>query len=156
MLLGLILALGMWNWYHRRGRYRSRVAAVDVAREALRGLVSVPEDGILAGQAGRVLRVYLTAALPTLPSVELTADEIALALPKSAPWLGEALLRAVTDFLRECDRRKYGWEPVPQAPGAKLVARAADLVERVESARAAEVLRVPPVLSPVPNSKEGR
>ena len=144
-LVLLVVAVEVWYWRRRWCRNREALSPMAVARAGMQELASLPEDGALAGRVARVVRVYLVSALPTLPQGELTAEEIAARLPRSAPWLGAELLAGVIDFLRECDRRKYG----ATNGGGNLVARAGELLSQVETKRAEEALRVPPVLKSI-------
>jgi len=116
VLLLAVAVLLVWWW--RRPRRRPPVMAASVAREQLRQLAALPEDGALAGQVARVLRTYLTAAVRTLPQAELTAEEIAGRLPAAAPWLGTALIAEINVLLRECDRMKFASAPAAKGGAA--------------------------------------
>ena len=134
VLLAVVVFL-IWWW--RRPRLVSLVPPVEVARQNLSLLARLPEDGALAGQVSRVLRSYLAAAIPALARAELTPEEIAAQLPGVALWLAAAVKAEMIALLRECNRLKFSSVPVVEP--LKLVARAQQLVEQIESAREAEL-----------------
>ena len=133
----LLAAVVFLIWWWRRPRLVSRVPPVAVARQNLSMLAKLPEDGALAGQVSRVLRIYLAAAVPALARAELTPEEMAIQLPGVALWLEPAVKVDVIALLRECNRLKFSSVPVVEP--LKLVARAQALVEQIEAARAAEL-----------------
>lgn len=144
VLLVAVVLVGFWR---RRRRTQSAASSpLGLAREGLLPLAAQPGNGAVAGQVGGWLRRYLVASIKTLPPAELTSDELAALLPQAAPWLGEELLGQVTALLGECDRLKYAHPPGPVPNPAR---RAAELLERVATAQAAESRRVATELSPV-------
>ena len=136
VLLAVVVFL-IWWW--RRPRLARLVPPVEVARQHLFLVAKLPEDGALAGQVSRVLRIYLAAAVPALARAELTPEELAAQLPGVARWLEPAVKGDVIALLRECNRLKFS--SVPVSVPLKLVARAQQLVEQIESAREAELCK---------------
>lgn len=103
-----------------------------LARDALMKLLRQPEDGKLLSEASQILRRYVSAAF-ALPAGELTTTEFCAALAASEK-AGAELAQSVSDFLRECDERKFS----PANPSAPFNAanRALELVARAEAHRA--------------------
>jgi hypothetical protein len=76
-----------------------------LAREALTKLLRQPEDGKLLSDVSQILRRYIIAAFE-LPAAELTTTEFCAALAASEN-IGRELAGLISDFLRECDKRKF-------------------------------------------------
>lgn len=107
------------------------------ARRALEPLAQQPESGALLSRVSQITRHYFSAAF-RLPPGELTTSEFCRALPAT---VDPGFSTEVTDFLRECDRRKFA----PAAPSTPLgaVATASRLIEKAEALR-----QTPPVPAP--------
>jgi len=88
-----------------------------------------PENGNVLSEISQILRRYIATAFE-FPSGELTTVEFSAALAASQKT-GPELARNISDFLRECDRRKFS----PANPGAPLnaVDRALQLVAQVQT-----------------------
>lgn len=103
-----------------------------VAREALAKLQRQTEDGNLLSEISQILRRYFSAAFG-FPPGELTTAEFSAALAGSEKT-GAELAQAITNFLRECDARKFSPVNLPIPFGA--AARALELVDLAEKRRA--------------------
>jgi hypothetical protein len=110
------------------------------ARSALDSLRGLPEDGRVLSRVSQVLKRYITAAFG-LPGEELTTTEFAQAIA-AEERVGPELSRIATEFLRECDQRKFAPgrsapAPVPEGPAAGAVAKALGIIDVAESRRTA-------------------
>jgi hypothetical protein len=102
-----------------------------VAREALAKLLRQPEDGELLSEVSQNLRRYVVAAFE-LPASELTTTEFCAALAGSEKISAE-LAQAISNFLRECDERKFS--PACSTAPFNAAARALELVDLAEKRR---------------------
>ena len=103
------------------------------ARQALEALRSAPADGAALSRVSQILRRYIIAAFQ-LPPGEITTTEFCRALTNHSS-IGPEFATAATEFLRNCDERKFApTPPPPSAPGA--VVQALTLVEMAEGRRA--------------------
>ncbi len=102
------------------------------AREALEPLRQAPEDGLLLSRVSHILRQYVAAAFD-LPPGELTTTEFCRAVGSHAS-IGPELSAALSDFLRQCDQRKF--TPPASAPPLGAVAQVLKLIELAEARRA--------------------
>jgi hypothetical protein len=102
-----------------------------LARRALENLRGRTEDAALVVEVTRILRRYILLAFGLAPD-ELTTAEIRRVLQHSNP-VSPDLAAAITDFLRECDERKFA--PAPRLPQTGAVDRALALLEQVETSR---------------------
>jgi hypothetical protein len=135
IVLGIVLvvaALCLLAWFLLRRRPSPGVPAQVIARQELHSLEGVPETGALFSRVSQVVRHYIGAAFG-LPPVEMTTTEFAESL-KSNGQVGPDLAGRVTDFLRDCDRRKFA--PGAGAPSGGVVAAAEDLVAAGERRQA--------------------
>jgi hypothetical protein len=119
-----------------------------LARRALEALRGRAEDAALVVEVSRVVRRYILLAFGLTPD-ELTTTEIRQVLQHSAP-AGPELAAAITDFLRECDERKFA--PAPPPPKVGVVDRALALLEKIESSRRQPPQATPPVMGSGPVS----
>jgi hypothetical protein len=103
------------------------------ARHALEPLRQQPEDGALLSRVSQILRHYVTAAFD-LPPGELTTVEFCGAIATHSP-IGPELSAALTQFLRECDQRKFS-QSAP-APPLSAVAQALKLIDQAQTRRLA-------------------
>jgi len=119
-----------------------------LARRALENLRGRAEDAALVVEVTRILRRYVLSVFG-LPPDELTTAEIRQVLQSSKPT-GPDLAVAITDFLRECDERKFA--PAPPPPRTGVVDRALALLEKVEASRRQPLQAAPPVTGTGPVS----
>ena len=103
------------------------------ARQTLEPLRQQPEDGALLSRVSQILRHYAAAAFD-LPPGELTTAEFCRAIDSHAQ-LGPDLSAALSEFLCQCDQRKFS----PPAPAAPLgaVAQALKLIDQAQARRSA-------------------
>jgi len=103
-----------------------------LARQALAKLQQFPEDGKLLSEVSHILRHYVVAAFE-LPSGELTTAEFGTTLAGNEKT-GAELAQLISDFLHECDRRKFS--SLPAVAPLKAVSRALELIALAELRRA--------------------
>jgi len=129
LIVGL-LALSLW--FLLRPKPLPAVPPHVQARNELDRLAQQQEDGALLSRVSQILCHYI-AAVFRLPPAELTTAEFCQAI-SAVEQIGPELTKEVSEFLRECDRRKFA----PSAPGSPLgaVPRAFKLIELSESRRA--------------------
>lgn len=101
------------------------------ARRALHALGHTAEDGTLIMEASRIFRRYVLFAFG-FPAVELTTKELREAL-QSRPQCDPAMVTEIDDFLRQCDEEKFA--PLSRPPRLRSVARALELLEKIEVQR---------------------
>lgn len=101
------------------------------ARRALAALRHSAEDETLAAEVARTLRRYLCQAFQ-LPPGQWTTAELVVAV-RQHPQAGPEWADALAELLRDCDMVKFA--PVRPPGPLGLVARALDLIERLEQSR---------------------
>ncbi len=126
LLVALVCAV---VWFLTRPKPPVVVPPEVQARLALEPLRQRPEDGALLSQVSQVLRHYLTAAFG-LPPGELTTAECCRAIAGQGR-IGPELSAALSDFLRQCDQRKFC--PPPPAPPLCAASQALKLVEQTHA-----------------------
>jgi hypothetical protein len=115
------------------------------ARQALEPLRQQPEDGALLSRVSQVLRHYVATAFD-LPPGELTTAEFCAAIAAHGP-IGPELSTALSEFLRQCDQRKFS--PPAPAPPFSAVAQALKLIDQAQTCRHALAQPArPPTASP--------
>jgi hypothetical protein len=127
-----------------------------VARQALARLQGRPEDGKVLSEISQILRRYVAAAFAWSPA-ELTTAEFCVALAGNER-IGVELARTISNFLRECDERKFSTaarssaftRPGPPEGGTSkplppldAAGRALKLVEQIEKRRAEQRAHTP-------------
>lgn len=117
-------------------RRRRSVAAVEIlpgvrARQELAARQGRPEDDGLVGEVSRIVKGYVTAAF-ALPGEQLTTEELIEAV-RQCPVIDHESWATLEGFLRDCDRKKFAL--ANGALPARLVARARELVDRLEARR---------------------
>jgi hypothetical protein len=128
----LVLAIvGVGLWLLLRSRPQAPIPPATQARHDLEPLRNQPETGLLLSRVSQVLRHYAAAAFG-LPAGELTTTEFASAIA-GQEQVGPELSGAMSQFLRDCDQRKFAQLPPPQPLGA--VDQAANLIELAEARR---------------------
>jgi hypothetical protein len=101
------------------------------ARQALEPLRQQPEDGALLSRVSQILRHYVTATFD-LPPGELTTTEFCVAIAGHAQ-IGLELSVTLSEFLRQCDQRKFSLPP--PAPPFGAVAQAFKLIDQAQTRR---------------------
>lgn len=114
------------------------------AQEQLKSLSAQVESGEVLSHVSRILRHYFSLTFG-LPPAERTTTEFSRALA-ALPQVGSDLSGSVSDFLRQCDERKFA--PSPPQPPMGAIATASNLIERAESARTAFAAAANPPLAP--------
>jgi hypothetical protein len=102
-----------------------------VAREALAKLPRQPEDGKHLSEVSHILRRYVIGAFE-LPPGEFTTAEFSAALAGSEK-IGAELAQTISNFLRECDERKFS--PASSTVPFKAAAHALELIALAEKRR---------------------
>ena len=103
------------------------------ARAALEPLRGQPETGLLLSQTSRIIRSYFAAAFH-LPVGELTTTEFCRLL-QNGNQITPELSAALSEFLRQCDLRKFA--PLGPLPPMGAVSSATELIQQAEVKRAA-------------------
>jgi Domain of unknown function (DUF4381) len=103
-----------------------------LAREALAKLQHQPEDGKLLSEVSQILRRYVVAAFE-LSLDEMTTVELCTALAANNK-VGTELAQSISDFLRECDNRKFS--PAVSVAPSNTANRALELISFAEKRRA--------------------
>jgi hypothetical protein len=129
-VVSLALA-GTAVWFLARPRTKAPLPPEVQVRRELEPLRSQPEDGFLLSRVSQSIRRYAAAAFG-LPPTELTTTEFCRAMSNDEK-VGPELTSNLTDFLRECDRRKFA--PNPPAQPIDAVGRALKLIELAEARR---------------------
>jgi hypothetical protein len=128
----LLVVLAGVVWLLTRPKPPVIVAPAVQARHELEPLRQQPENGFVLSRVSQVLRHYVAGAFD-LPREELTTAEFCRAITGSER-AGPELSVGMSDFLRECDRRKFA--PLPPVPPLGAVAQADKLIEQAEARRA--------------------
>jgi len=102
-----------------------------LAREALEKLLSQPEDGKRLSEVSQTLCRYVIAAFELSPG-EFTTTEFCAELAGSEK-IGSELAQTISDFLRECDGRKFS--PAGSTAPFNAATRAMGLVDLAEKRR---------------------
>lgn len=100
-------------------------------RAELTALRQSPETGEILSRISQALHHYLVAAF-SLPPEELTTTEFCRLL-NERPAIGAGLAAATSEFLRQCDERKFS--PGPATAPLNAVPRALELVAQAEVRR---------------------
>jgi len=135
LILGSILVLALIAaivWIATRPKPPIIIPPEVRAKQVLNSLLNKPEDGLVLSQVSQVLRHYVTEAF-ALPPGELTTAEFSRLLANDES-VGFELGGAVSDFLRQCDEKKFTASPPPVPLDA--VATALKLIETAQARRA--------------------
>ena len=135
--LVFVALIGVASWIITRPKAPAFVSPEVLARDALTRLAGQPEDGKVLSDVSQALRRYVVAAFG-LPAGESTTAEFSAALAQSEKFGGEPA-RIVSNFLHECDSRKFS----PASPDAPMNAarRALEIVSELEKQRAKFVVK---------------
>jgi hypothetical protein len=135
VILGVLsLALvGAVAWLLTRPKPPVVVPPEVQARQALELLRQQPEDGALLSCISQILRRYVIAAFE-LPPGELTTTEFCRAIAGHGQ-IGSELSTALSEFLRQCDQRKFS--PSAPAPPLGAAAQALKLIDQAQTRRLA-------------------
>jgi hypothetical protein len=129
----LILAQSLFLWKMLMRLQPSVEPPENLARAALNRLLDEPEDGKLLSEVSQILRRHIGAAFQ-MRGAELTTSEFtAEILPHEK--IGQELAGKISDFLRECDARKFA--PEKNTAALDAVERALDFITQLEARRAA-------------------
>ncbi len=120
-------------WFLTRPKPAVIVPPEDQARHALEPLRQQPEDGALLSRVSQILRHYVAEAF-SLPPGELTTAEFCSAIAAHSQ-IGPELSAPLSDFLHQCDQRKFS--PSAPAPQFGAVAQALKLVDQAQARRVA-------------------
>ena len=127
--VAVVAILAIWLRYRRKPPV---LVPPDVqARAALEALRDKAEDGILLSKVTQIIRAYIIAAFG-LPPREFTTAEFCNILAADGRIGGE-LAASLSDFLRQCDERKFA-RPRPEA-SVNAVDQALGLVATAEARR---------------------
>lgn len=126
LLLALVCAVA---WVLTRPKPPMVVPPEVQARQALEPLRQQPEEGVLLSRVSQILRHYVAAAYD-LPPGELTTAEFRRALDGHAQ-IGPELSAALSEFLRQCDQRKFS--PPAPVPPLGAVAQALKLIDQAQA-----------------------
>ena len=99
-----------------------------IARDALAKLQAQPEDGQLLSEVSQILRRYVGAVFH-FSGGELTTAEFCSALARNEK-INLQLGESVSNFLRECDVRKFS--PAGGTASVNAVSRALKIVAQIE------------------------
>ncbi len=134
VIAGIALAMlaGSVLWRICRPKPPLIVAPDIEASAALVKWLGQPEDGNCLSNTSQILRRYVVRAFG-LPAGEYTTAEFCCELEKSEKIAPE-LKPAISDFLRECDKRKFS--PAGSPASINAVSRALALIEQAEKQRA--------------------
>ena len=102
-----------------------------LARRTLEKLQAQPEDGKVLSEISQALRRYLAAAF-NLPGGEMTTAEFCATLAADKKMDAE-LMQTISNFLRECDARKFS--PASFVAPLNAAGRALELVSAAEVRR---------------------
>lgn len=127
----LLVLIGVGLWLLLRPKAPVLTPPAQEARRTLEPLGRQPEDARILSVVSQTLRHYLAAAF-NLPRGELTTAEFCTLLIQRQE-IGAPLSVPLTNFLRQCDRRKFD----PHAPDGPLgaVPQALQFIEQAETRR---------------------
>ena len=120
-------------WFLLRRKPLALIPPEVEAVQALEPLRQQPEDGVVLSRVSQILRRYVVAAFD-LPPGELTTTDFSRAIAGQGQ-VGPELSAALTEFLRQCDQRKFS--PPAPAPPLSAAAQALKLIEQAQARRAA-------------------
>ena len=153
----LLLALvGAAIWFLTRPKPPVIAPPEIEARKALVPLCQQPEDGALLSRVSQILRHYF-AAVFGLPPEELTTAEFCRAMA-AREQVGPELTAALSDFLHQCDQRKFSPPAPARLPPCGAVAQALRLIDQAQvrrSALAQAAAQSPPIIPSPPVAPTG-
>jgi hypothetical protein len=125
-----LAALGLWLIF--RPRPKLIIPPEVQARQALEVLRARPENGAVLSRVSQVLQNYFMVAFKLAPG-ELTTTEFCREISENE-GIGVELSNAASDFLRDCDARKFS--ATTGSATLDAAKRALKLVEQAEQRRA--------------------
>ena len=128
----LLALLGLAVWWLTRPRPPVVIPPQVLAREALAALPVTSSEGERLSQVSRIVRHYIQQAFE-LPRAELNTTEFCRVVAEHAD-IGPELARALAEFMRDSDRRKFSAEP-PTPAAVNVVTQALALIEQGEARR---------------------
>jgi len=128
----LLIIISTAVWFFLRTRPKASIPPEVQARQALEALLAQPENGALLSRVSQIVRRYVIGAFG-LPPGELTTTEFCEVISKNPP-IDEPLSAAISNFLRDCDRRKFALSPDDEPINA--VPTALKFVDEAEKRRA--------------------
>jgi len=135
VILGVVVLLVLASalvWFLTRPKPPPIITpAATVAQQALEPLREQDENGVVLSRVSRILRHYFSLSFG-LPPAERTTTEFCGALA-DVPQLGPELSATVSDFLRQCDQRKFA--PSQPQPPLGAVSIAVKLIQEAERSR---------------------
>lgn len=131
VIVGSSIFLGLASvvvWQILKSRPQRVLPPVIVAGEALAKCGARPEDGKVLSEVSQALRRYVCATL-LFPPCELTTAEFCRELEHSEKIAPE-LKRAISDFLRACDERRFS--PAASPASLNAAGRALQFIAVIE------------------------
>jgi hypothetical protein len=125
----LIAVIAFVVWLTTRPKAILQVPWPVQARAELQPLRKQPEDGILLSRISRILRYHIALGFG-LPLSETTTAEFCRAIADSEK-VGPEISSEITEFLKECDLRKFGSSPPPLATFDGVV-RCLKIIDKAE------------------------
>ena len=125
----VLLAFGLWRFL--RPKPKIVVPPEVEAREALENLRQQPEDGVILSRISQVVRNYFIAAFQLAPG-ERTTMEFCSVLAANDK-IGAENIKPISDFLHECDAKKFSSSPAVVPLNA--AGRALQLIASAEACR---------------------
>lgn len=126
-----VVVIGLLVWWLLRSRPKATQPPEVIATNTLSRLTKEPENGAILSQVSRAVRQYFGSAF-SLPPREMTTREFCEAVHQEAA-VGRPLADEVSQFLEECDRRKFARTRETAPMGAAT--QALGLVESAEKRR---------------------
>jgi hypothetical protein len=107
--LGIVALAALGCWLFLRPGPKIIIPPEVQAREALEILGRQPEDGRVLSRVSQVVRNYFIAAFQLAPG-ELTTMEFCAVLAANQT-IGAENIKSISDFLHECDTKKFSSSP---------------------------------------------
>lgn len=128
------MALTFLIWWLRRPRPAIVVPPEVQARQSLASLRSQPESGVLLSRVSQTVRRYVSTVFEISPG-ELTTTDLVRGMA-GRDDIGPALAARISEFLQQCDQRKFAPQISSNSPAMGAVDLAENLIESTEVRRA--------------------